>query len=278
VGRACQTRIYGALTSVGAWEDLAVEVHEGSGPYVLFVHGFLSSRAHWIPNVGPLSDVCRPVVVEQYGHGNAATLDDPARLTPQGYSRAFDEVRARLGVERWFVVGHSLGGALTIRYAIENPARVCGHVFTNSQSAFADQAWIADVVQSSAELASRLEGPDGRSVLDEHPMHPRNARRMGNEVREALTEDFQRHDPVGVAGQMRHTLPGSSVRSIASINTRPALLTIGTDEAAFVDTATHVVDVMPRLETVAFAAGHNVNLHQPADWNAAVGDFINRHG
>lgn len=259
------------------WDDLAVEVHDGSGPYALFVHGFLSSRAHWMPNVGPLSEVCRPVVVEQYGHGVAATVDDPERLTASGYCSAFDEIRRDLGVDQWFVIGHSLGGSLTIRYAIDYPEHVMGHVFTNSQSAFADEDWVATTVAQSRDLAARLEGRDGRAVLDHHPMHPRKAGRIPKDVSAALVADFAKHDPIGVARQLRHTLPTASVRSIAYRNTRPALLTMGTGETAFVDTAEFVKATMPMAELVELDAGHNVNLHQPDAWNAAVKDFIERH-
>jgi len=262
---------------VGVWDDLGVEVYEGVGPYALFVHGFLSSRAHWMPNLGPLSEVCRPVVVEQYGHGRATTMDDPVQLAASGYCRAFDEIRRDLGVDQWFVVGHSLGGSLTIRYAIEYPDHVLGHVFTNSQSAFADEEWMTSTVAQSRDLASRLEGPHGRVVLDQHPMHPRKAARMPQEVSAALVADFARHDPVGVASQLRHTLPTASVRSIAHLNCRPALLTIGTGETAFVETAQFVTATMPKVESLELDAGHNVNLHQPVPWNRAVRDFIERH-
>ena len=49
------------------------EVHPGEGPYALFVHGFLSSRAQWLPNLNQLSTVCRPVVVELFGHGRSTS-------------------------------------------------------------------------------------------------------------------------------------------------------------------------------------------------------------
>jgi pimeloyl-ACP methyl ester carboxylesterase len=230
-----------------------------------------------MPNIGPLSEVCQPVVVEQYGHGQAATVDDPERLSASAYGLAFDQIRRDLGAQTWFVVGHSLGGALTIRYAIEHADHVLGHVFTNSQSAFADDEWVSATMAQSRELAARLEGPDGRAVLDQHPMHPRRAGRISTEVSAALVADFASHDPAGVAGQMRYTLPTASVRSIAQRNDRPALLTVGTGEVAFADTASTVMATMPRVESVDFDAGHNVNLHQPVAWNAAVREFFVRN-
>ena len=58
------------------------EAHPGSGPFLLLVHGFLCSRAQWTPNLEALGAVCRPVVVELYGHGPLAEPRRCARLYP----------------------------------------------------------------------------------------------------------------------------------------------------------------------------------------------------
>ena len=138
-------------------------------------------------------------------------------------------------------------------------------------------AWTDQVVANSAKLAARLEGPEGRTELDNHPMHPRGAGRVPPDVSAALVEDFGHHDPVGVAMQMRYTLPTASVRSLAPENKCPALLTIGSSETAFVETAEHVREVMPHLESVELDAGHNVNLHAIDAWNEAVARFFASH-
>ena len=90
---------------------LHYEVHDGAGPYLLLVHGFLSSRAQWVLNLDALSDVARPVVVEMYGHGRSPSPDDPAIYAPKNYVAEFERIRGELGVERWLVCGQSLGPA-----------------------------------------------------------------------------------------------------------------------------------------------------------------------
>ena len=57
--------------------DLNWRVHDGSGPYLLLVHGMLSSRNQWLPNLVDLAKVCRPVTVELYGHHEAPTPTEP---------------------------------------------------------------------------------------------------------------------------------------------------------------------------------------------------------
>ena len=112
------------------------DVHPGKGPYALFVHGFLSSRAQWLPNLDRLSTVCRPVVVELFGHGRSTAPTEPEGYSPDKYLLAFEEIRANLGANHWFVIGQSLGAGLTLRYALQHPARVVAHVLTNSSTAF----------------------------------------------------------------------------------------------------------------------------------------------
>src|SRR6059058_4727521 len=108
------------------------DVHDGTGPYMLMVHGFLSSRAQWGPNLTALAPVTRPVVLELWGHGRSPAPTDPPRYHPDAYIEAFDQLRTQLGVERWFLCGQSFGAALTLRYALTHPDRVMAQVFTNS--------------------------------------------------------------------------------------------------------------------------------------------------
>src|SRR4051812_13544831 len=112
--------------------QLHVEMHEGDGPPTLLVHGILSSRAQWLLNIEALRQVCTPVVIELWGHGRSPVPDDAAAFEPDAYEELFDAIRDDLGADRWFVIGQSLGAALTLRYALDRPERVMAHVFTNS--------------------------------------------------------------------------------------------------------------------------------------------------
>src|SRR5690349_10998236 len=89
------------------------DVHEGRGPFVLLVHGMLSGRSQWRPNLAAIATVARPVVVELWGHGRSPSPQDPDLYHPDGYVREFERIRVELGIERWLVCGQSLGGSLT---------------------------------------------------------------------------------------------------------------------------------------------------------------------
>ena len=122
-------------------DDLSLyyEVKGTQGPYILMLHGVLSSRVQWQANIDALSVFGRPVVVELFGHGRSPTPDKAASYRPEAYCSEFERIRKEIGADKWFVVGNSLGGALTLRYSLTYPQRIIAQAFTNSSSALADQ-------------------------------------------------------------------------------------------------------------------------------------------
>lgn len=251
---------------------LHVDVHDGKGPYALFVHGILSSRAQWMLNVGVLGAVCRPVVVELYGHGRSEAPVDPACYTTARYGSLFEKIRDSVGAERWFVVGQSLGSAITLRYALDFPDRVIAQVFTNSSSALADEAWQTRLRDMAPQIATRLKA-GGRAALAEMPIHPSRATRLPEPVKAALVADAELLDPAGVANSIVYTST-SSVRGRVSENSVPTLLVVGGREKEFEEPRAFAEATMPKLDTIVLDAGHSVNIQAAHEFNAAVLRFF----
>jgi pimeloyl-ACP methyl ester carboxylesterase len=252
---------------------LHFDVHGSGGPYLLMVHGILSSRAQWTDNIPALSEFCRPVVVELLGHGRSPSPEDTSLYAPDGYVRQFEELRVELEAERWLICGASLGAALTLRYALDFPDRVIGQVFTNSMSALAAPGWreaVQPVMQAQAERLAR----DGRGAIANHPLNPARASRIPAAVRDALVADSLLHDPSGVALTGLHTVPGSSVRERITANRVPTLLVAGEREERFREYRLYAEEHMPQLTVVGFDAGHAVNAEMPAEFNREVSRFF----
>jgi pimeloyl-ACP methyl ester carboxylesterase len=228
----------------------------------------LASRAQWRLNLDALGEVSRPVVVELLGHGRSCSPEDPAAYRPESYVAAFESIRESLGVERWVVCGQSLGAALTLRYALEHPERVVAQVFTNSNSALADERW-SELIRAAMQTQAQAIEARGREALEAMPIHPRHSRRMPPDVKQALVDDSALHDPRGVLLCGLYTVPDSPVRV-------PALLVCGEREKRFAPHRDYAEKTMPELEVVSVDAGHAVNIEAADPFNAAVTDFIRR--
>ncbi|MET0149426.1 MAG: alpha/beta fold hydrolase [Acidimicrobiales bacterium] len=249
---------------------LHVDVHDGVGEHLLLVHGFLSSRAHWLPNLPRLAEVCRPVTIELWGHGRSPSPIEPEWYDPAAYPAAFETVREAVGCDRWFVCGQSLGAAFTMRYVLDCPDRVLGHIFTNSAAAVAVEAKL-DPGRMEAMAEAFEQG--GTESIRAQRMFPGNVPGLPDDVRAALYEDAGLHDPVGIARMLRY---GSSTSSRSRIgeNVVPTLLVVGEQEQGFVSPRRYLEETMPHLQVVPADAGHGVNLEAPATFDEAVVRFI----
>ena len=249
------------------------QLHPGTGPYLLLVHGFLMGPNQWHPNLGALSAVCRPVVVDLLGHGRSPAPVEVECYQPGAYVEAFETIRQALQAERWLLCGYSLGAGLTLRYALSHSERVIGHAFTNSTSALADAEQVALWrAEGEASAARILTG--GRKAIERIPVHPRFAKRIDAASRALVLADAARLRPQGVANAIRCTTPEASVRSELGDNQRPALLLNGARERRFQPHRQFIAQHMRQVRIADLDAGHAVNLEAAAAFNQALAEFI----
>lgn len=254
---------------------LHFEVHEGNGPLLLLVHGMLSSRSQWAPNLAALQTVSRPVVVELLGHGRSPSPESPSAYHPDAYAEAFEQIRMELGEERWLICGQSLGAALTLHYALRHPDRVLAQVFTNSSSALAESSLSEGMRRGMARLAEQV-AQDGLTAIERMSIHPSHARRLPQEVRALLVADAALHSPEGIVRTGLHTVPISSVRDRVGQTRVPTLLVAGTREQRFESHKHYVREQIKGLEVAELEAGHAVNLEASSGFDRVVVEFFSR--
>jgi len=97
-------------------------VLEGKGPPVLLLHGFGQFLEGWILNLGPLSENYQVCALDFPGHG----LSEKPRIDyslPIAVKFVSDFMQA-LKIERASLVGHSIGGLVSLITAINSPEKV----------------------------------------------------------------------------------------------------------------------------------------------------------
>ena len=258
-------------------QEPSFEVHDrGDKPYLMLLHGVMSSRAQWMDNVEALKAVCNPVVVELLGHGRSPAPTDPACYTPQAYVAFFDALREELGAADWFVCGQSFSAGLTMRYCLTHPDRVRGQIFTNSVSAFAGP----DTPERQAERAESVAKLRrlGREALPEQRFFPRSKGRLPDAVYEAMLADAYRIDPNALALGTEMTVPGLSMRDQFHRTAVPTLLVNGAWEKAFQPVAQFAGEQLPAMQRVDLDGGHTINAENAAGFNRAVCEFVVAHG
>ncbi len=98
--------------------------HENEGrPPMLCVHGG-AAHGHWFDYIAPyFSSDYHVRALDQRGHGNSDWVDPPA-YSYQDYASDLAQVAEKLDLRDFVLIGHSMGGMVSLVYAATYPGRV----------------------------------------------------------------------------------------------------------------------------------------------------------
>jgi pimeloyl-ACP methyl ester carboxylesterase len=97
-------------------------VDSGSGEAILFVHGLLGSHRNWRHLVDRLDNTNRVIVPDLFGHG--ASEKHEGDYSPSAQAATLRDLINRLDIDRVTIVGHSLGGGISLAFCYLFPDRV----------------------------------------------------------------------------------------------------------------------------------------------------------
>lgn len=240
------------------------EIGNPDGEPVVFVHGFMSSNVQWELNTERLGRRFRMFLVELPGHGRS-----PAPEEVEAYGRSavighLEQLRRDRSLDRVWLVGHSLGGAVVARYAMEHPERICGLVVTNSRAMFG--------------LPRRSNQPPPPATLAERrglPTHPIHAKRFPETVKAKMVEAADAM-PTRAIAHLGSNVHGWSAQEELERLVVPTLIVNGRWEKAFQPSVPIARQRIPDVEVVDLEGGHSINVEQPEAFDAAVTSFIER--
>jgi pimeloyl-ACP methyl ester carboxylesterase len=143
-------RIEGTYVEVNGI-NLYSEVY-GRGEPLVLIHGGLTTIEEMHGWIQPLAKVRQVIAVEMQGHGRTADTDRPMSFT----TMADDIVGLldHLRISRADVVGHSFGGAVAIRTAIQHPSRVQRLIVISSPQA--RSCWYPETQRGMSQVSAAM--------------------------------------------------------------------------------------------------------------------------
>jgi len=124
---------YGATTHItGPAGNLHVDDGGTGGLPVVFVHSFAGNTQHWSNQLAHLRHQRRAVALDLRGHGNSAAPTNTSAYAVDSLATDIAAVADSLGLDRFVLVGHSMGGSAALAYAAAHPERVAGLVLVGT--------------------------------------------------------------------------------------------------------------------------------------------------
>jgi 3-oxoadipate enol-lactonase len=242
----------------------------GSGPAVVFSHGFLMDRSMFAPQIAALSDAFRCISWDERGHGD--TRSDGSF----SYWDSAEDLLGlldHLGIESAFLVGMSQGGFLSLRGAILKPDRVLGLALIDTQAG-AEEPNAVPLYESLFE-DWRTNGPSeavARSV----------AQIIIGDGPEAAPwiEKWLARDPNLVYEPFQALVGREDIHDRLNEIEAPAIVIHGSQDAAIpVSKAERLCEGIRRCEGVKVIDGgtHASNVTHPDEATSIIRDFLERH-
>ena len=240
--------------------NIYYEVH-GSGPAILFTHGYSATSQMWKGQIEALSKDHTFVVWDMRGHGQS---DYPAEQSAYSEEATVADMAAILdavGARTAIVGGLSLGGYMSLAFHRVHPERIDALLIIDSGPGFRKDDARAAWNKRAHETSERYD-KEGLAVLKSgsaeraFAVH-RSADGLARAARGMLA---QRNSGVF------ESLPNIKV---------PAIIIVGANDTPFLAASDYMAAKIPGARKVVIRdAGHASNIDQPKAFNDAVTRFI----
>ena len=239
---------------------ISYQVSGSGSPAVLLSHGFAASSAMFAANVAAISPEHEVITWDLRGHGGSDYPVDPESYRPAEALADMAAVLTNCGRDRAVLGGHSLGGFLSLDFALTFPDRVVGLVLIDTGPGFrndtARDGWNRRANGTADRFAERGLAALGSST-ELHANEHRDASGLALAARHTLTQ------------RDSHVLDGLPRIAV------PTLVIVGSDDEPFLGAADYMTAKIPMARKVVIpGAGHSPNVDHPDLFNAALQTFL----
>jgi 2-succinyl-6-hydroxy-2,4-cyclohexadiene-1-carboxylate synthase len=254
--------------------QLNIEI-SGSGMPLVLLHGFTGSARSWLQHISALSEQHQVIAVDLLGHGQSDSPDDSARYSIECCTHDLSALFNQLGLERFYLLGYSMGGRVALHFALTYPERLAGLILESASPGIADPQERQARLNSDIALAERIERDGLEAFVDYWERLPLFASQaaLPPGVREQMRRERLANNPDGLANSLR----GLSTGAQPSLWDRlpelrvPTLIIAGAFDEKFTQIGKAMATAIPNAQIeIVQDADHTIHLTQPEQFRLLI--------
>lgn len=263
------------------FSSYGVDIHyqvAGQGFPLVWSHEFAGDITSWQPQVNFFARRYQVISYCARGYPPSDVPDDPAAYSQEQSVEDLHQLLRHLGIQEAYIGGLSMGGSVTVAFAIAHPEMCRALIVASAGAGTTDRERL---VASWQELSERMLSDGMEKFAEGYANGPERVQ-------------FRRKDPVGWekfrAGLAAHSAQGSAL-TFRGVQMRrptifameqdlerikaPTLVMIGDEDGPCVEPAVFMKRHIPASGLAVFPqSGHTINLEEPDLYNRTVLDFL----
>ena len=246
---------------------------EGSGPPLVFVHGFPLSHAMWLPQLQAFRTTHRVVAPDLRGFGGSTVV--PGESTMRCLADDVAGLLDALGITEPVVLcGLSMGGYVAWQFVKHHAARLKALVVCDTK-AVADAPEAAETRRKMAEHVLKF-GTGAVAEAMPAKLFTAATHTEQPQIVADIRATIAATDPQGLAAAQLGMAEREDVRSFLASIRVPALVVVGRDDVISpVEEMRAIAASIPGAEfRIVEGAGHMAPLERPEEFNSALAAFV----
>ena len=241
---------------------------------IVLCHGLLFDGGMWTQQIAPLMALGRVVVLDGPGHGKT---ESPPRFTLEDHADALHDVFGELKIDRAVLIGHSWGGMVAMRMALQHPAEVAAMALVDT-SAEVDGVLLRAKYRLLAAFERRYGLPFALVRVEiAHLMFGARTLRERPDLLREFTRTVNGYPRDGVARAALAVLVKSTpvLHRLGAV-TAPTLVVCGRQDRATIPARSEAIAARITGSKLAWIeeSGHMSPIERPEAFNALIAPFV----
>lgn len=239
---------------------------QGHGrPALVFVHGWGCDRTYWVNQVDHFADQYKVVTIDLAGHGESGLNRE--QWTIQAFGEDVAAVVNKLGLEYVVLIGHSMGGPISVEAAVRLPGKVLGLVGVDNFQSFTWDITDEQIVGYLAPFRENFADATNNWI---RTMFPATADSV---LVEKIAADLASGPPEVGIGILDNMLRLNQLEAVKELDV--PIIAVNTDMWATDLEANQ--KIYPRFDLIMMPGyGHFIHVEDPETFNGHLTDALSR--